>query len=130
MLKSQNVRVTKHKHHITLTTVMLLHFFMFMFWNYYVLKLLRLETITFSYATLSDINVVLCYVLSQYPFCPVNKGLLVLAAYQETIIQHILSVLAVVTKSYDRYSVFGCIRISISKIYFAHKSRKNRCVNF
>ncbi len=38
----------------------------FTFWNYYVLKLLRLETITFSDATLSDINVVLCYVLSQY----------------------------------------------------------------
>ncbi len=36
------------------------------FWNYYVLKLLHLETITFSDATLSDINVVLCYVLSQY----------------------------------------------------------------
>jgi hypothetical protein len=39
---------------------------MFTFWNYYVLKLLRLETITFSDATLSDINVVLSYVLSQY----------------------------------------------------------------
>ncbi len=35
----------------------------FTFWNYYVLKLLRLEPITFSDATLSDINVVLCYVL-------------------------------------------------------------------
>jgi hypothetical protein len=31
------------------------------------LKLLRLETNTFSDATLSDINVVLCHVLSQYP---------------------------------------------------------------
>jgi hypothetical protein len=31
-----------------------------------VLKLLRLETITFSEATLSNISVVLCYVLSQY----------------------------------------------------------------
>ncbi len=44
-----------------------------MFWNYYVLKLLCLETITFSDATLSDINVVLYYVLSQYrkfPFFP------------------------------------------------------------
>jgi hypothetical protein len=39
-----------------------------MFWNYYVLKLLHLETITFSDATLSDINVVLCYVLSQYHY--------------------------------------------------------------
>ncbi len=29
---------------------------------------MRLETITFSDATLSDINVVLCYVLSQYRF--------------------------------------------------------------
>jgi hypothetical protein len=32
-----------------------------MFWNSY-----SLETITFSDATLSDINLVLCYVLSQY----------------------------------------------------------------
>jgi len=39
---------------------------MFTFWNYYVLKLLRLETITLSDATLSDINIVLFYVLSQY----------------------------------------------------------------
>ncbi len=39
---------------------------MFTFCNYYVLKLLRLETITFSDATLNNINVVLCYVLSQY----------------------------------------------------------------
>jgi hypothetical protein len=62
----QNVRITKLKHHITLTTVTSLRFVMFTFWNYYVLKLLRLETITFSDATLSDINVVLCYVLSQY----------------------------------------------------------------
>jgi hypothetical protein len=37
-----------------------------MFCNYFVLKLLRLETITFSDGTLSNINVVLCYVLSQY----------------------------------------------------------------
>ena len=44
-----------------------LRFVMFTFWNYYVLKLLRLETITFSDATLSNINVVLCNVLSQYP---------------------------------------------------------------
>jgi hypothetical protein len=44
-----------------------LRFVTFTFWNYYVLKLLRLETITFSDATLSDINIVLCYVLSQYP---------------------------------------------------------------
>jgi hypothetical protein len=40
---------------------------MFTFWNYYVLKLLCLETIMFSDATLSDINVVLCYILSRYP---------------------------------------------------------------
>ncbi len=38
----------------------------FTLWNYYVLNLLRLETITFSDATLSDINVVFCYVLSHY----------------------------------------------------------------
>jgi hypothetical protein len=42
-----------------------------MFFDVYVLellclKLLRLETITFSDATLSDIIVVLCYFLSQY----------------------------------------------------------------
>ncbi len=43
-----------------------LRFVMFAFWNYSVLDLLRLETIMFSDATLSDINVVLCYVLSQY----------------------------------------------------------------
>ncbi len=41
---------------------------MFTFWNYYVLKVLRLETITCSDSTLSDINVVLCYILSQYLF--------------------------------------------------------------
>ncbi len=45
---------------------MFLRFVMFTFWNYYVVELLSLETITFSDATLSDINVVLCYVLSQY----------------------------------------------------------------
>ncbi len=43
-----------------------LRFLTFMFWNYYILKFLRLEAITFSDAMLSDINVVLCYVLSQY----------------------------------------------------------------
>jgi hypothetical protein len=43
-------------------------FFDVYIWNYYVLKLSRLETITFSDATLSDINIVLCYVLSQYRF--------------------------------------------------------------
>jgi hypothetical protein len=42
--------------------------FVFTFWNYYVLKLLCLETIAFSDAMLSDINVVLCHFLSQYPF--------------------------------------------------------------
>ncbi len=40
-------------------------FLTFTFWNNYVLKLLCLETITFSDATLSDINIVLCYDLSQ-----------------------------------------------------------------
>ncbi len=40
-----------------------------MFCDVYVLELLRFETIMFSDATLSDINVVLCYLLSQYiPF--------------------------------------------------------------
>ncbi len=33
--------------------------------------------------------------------CPVNKGSLVLPAYQETILQHIISVFVVVTKFYD-----------------------------
>ncbi len=51
---------------MTLTTVTSLHFLTFTFCNSYVLKLLRLETITFSDATLSNINVVFCYVLSQY----------------------------------------------------------------
>jgi hypothetical protein len=37
-----------------------------MFCGVYVLELLCFETLTFSDATLSDINVVLCYVLSQY----------------------------------------------------------------
>ncbi len=43
-----------------------LRFVTFAFWTYYILKLLPLETITFSDALLSDINVVLCYLLSQY----------------------------------------------------------------
>ncbi len=46
----------------------------FMFWNYNVLKLLPLETITFSDATLSDINVVLCYVLSPYDRALIHKA--------------------------------------------------------
>ncbi len=68
MQKSQNVRVTKCKRPRTLTTrtVTSLSFLTFTFWNYYVLKLLRLETIRFSDATLSDINIVLCYILSQF----------------------------------------------------------------
>ncbi len=41
---------------------MFLRFVMFTFWKYYILKLIRLETITFNDATLSDINVVWCYV--------------------------------------------------------------------
>jgi hypothetical protein len=48
---------------MSLTTVTFLSFVMFTFWNSNVLKLLRLETVTFSDATLSDINV-----LSQYLF--------------------------------------------------------------
>ncbi len=61
MKMSQNVRVTKRNHH--LHTVTFLRFVTFTFWN-----LLRLKTITFSDAMLSDINIVLCYVLSQYNF--------------------------------------------------------------
>ncbi len=49
-------------------------FLTFTFWNYYVLKLLRLETVTFSDATFSDINVVLCYILSQYRYDPPQKA--------------------------------------------------------
>jgi hypothetical protein len=37
-----------------------------MLWNSYVLELLRFDTLTFSDVTLNDINVVWCYVLSQY----------------------------------------------------------------
>jgi hypothetical protein len=37
-----------------------------MFFDVYILELLRFETIMFSDAALSDINVELCYVLSQY----------------------------------------------------------------
>jgi hypothetical protein len=37
-----------------------IRFLTFTFWNYYVLKHLRLETITFSDGTLSEINIVLC----------------------------------------------------------------------
>ncbi len=36
-------------------------------------KLLRFETITFSDTTLSDLNVVLCYVLSQTRSTPLGK---------------------------------------------------------
>jgi hypothetical protein len=43
-----------------------LHFLRFTFWNYNILKLLHLATIMISDATLSIINVVLCYVFSQY----------------------------------------------------------------
>jgi hypothetical protein len=35
-----------------------LRFLTITFWNSYILKLLRLETLTFSVVTLSDINVV------------------------------------------------------------------------
>jgi hypothetical protein len=45
---------------------MFLHFVRLRFGTIYVLKLLRLETITFSDVMLSDINIVLCYVLLQY----------------------------------------------------------------
>ncbi len=56
---------------------MSLRFSTFTFWNCYVLKLLRLETITFSDAPLSDINVVLCYVLSQYRYFRYLRGCVV-----------------------------------------------------
>ncbi len=39
-----------------------------MFLNYYVLKLLLLETITFSDATLSDKNVVLRYTFCRFTY--------------------------------------------------------------
>ncbi len=50
-----------------------LRFLMFTFWNSYVLKQLRLETLTFSDVTFCDINVVWCYVLSQYPDTVVRR---------------------------------------------------------
>jgi hypothetical protein len=67
---------------------MSLRFLTFTFWNYYVLQVLRLETITFSDATLSDINVVLCYVLLQYrtaqfKFC--MKKLLCSSKYKQEV---------------------------------------------
>jgi hypothetical protein len=46
----------------------------FTFRNSYVLELLRLETLTFSDVTLSDINVVGCYVLSQYRYGYLGGG--------------------------------------------------------
>jgi hypothetical protein len=46
---------------------MILRFVMFTFWNYFVLKLLRLETFTFSDATLNNLNVVLYYVFIAVP---------------------------------------------------------------
>jgi hypothetical protein len=49
----------------TLTYCDVLHLVTFTCWNYYVLKLLCLETITFNDASLSDVNVVCYYVLSQ-----------------------------------------------------------------
>jgi hypothetical protein len=57
---------------------------MFTFCNYCVLKLSRLETITFSDATLSNINVVLCYVLSQYH--AVQGGLL--GGHKSTLVRY------------------------------------------
>jgi hypothetical protein len=49
-----------------LRTVTLLRYVTFTFWYSYVLKLVRLETLTFSDLTFCDMNVVWCYVLSQY----------------------------------------------------------------
>ncbi len=51
-----------------------LRFFKFTFSTYYVWQLLCFETITFCDATLSDINVILCYVLSQYPLNEFNSN--------------------------------------------------------
>jgi len=57
---------------------------MFTFWNYYVLKLLRLETISFSDATLSDINVMLRFVAVPFSlmifFMPRMKQVAILVA--------------------------------------------------
>ncbi len=47
---------------------MSLRFLTFTLWSYYIVKLLCLEIITFSDATLSDINIVLCDIFSQYRF--------------------------------------------------------------
>ncbi len=45
--------------------------------------------------------------------CPVNKGLHVLAAFQETILQHIPSAFVVVTKFYDLEITVAGFRIRI-----------------
>jgi hypothetical protein len=64
--------------------------------------------------------------------CPVNKSLHVLAAYQETILQHILSAFVVVTKLYDLgiivvssfnpivllYDVAICVHVLVSCILY------------
>jgi hypothetical protein len=60
---SHNVYVTKRncfETHVLkiLRTVTFVRFVTFTFWNYYVLKFLRLETLTFSDVTLSDVNFV------------------------------------------------------------------------
>jgi hypothetical protein len=55
-----------------------------------------------------------CMGLRSHP-CPVNKGSLVFAAYQETMIQHILSVFIVVTKFYDNY--FSILDVLVFKSY-------------
>jgi hypothetical protein len=83
-----------------------------MFWNCYVLKLLCLETITFSNATLSNINVVLCYVLSQYPLITVHE----------------LNLNAYFSVYYQEFQRLKCVHFCIQVINIHHEdsSEKNR----
>ncbi len=60
------VEVTKHKSYKTLASHNTYYCDVLTLCEVYVLELLHFETLTFSDATLSDINVVLFYVLSQY----------------------------------------------------------------
>jgi hypothetical protein len=48
--------------------VSFLRYVTFTRWHSYVLKLIRLDTLTLSDATLCDVYVVLCYVLSQFVY--------------------------------------------------------------
>ncbi len=84
----------------------------FTFWNYYVLKLLRLETITFSDATLSDINVVLCYVLSQY--CTMY-GFISLQLVIQLVTRQLYTYLSLFTQP-----IYSVLYSTLYKIYFSH----------